>query len=85
MVPSDHIARSTMITLASISICLAVSLSSLSRCCLHVKSGPYIADLDRTANRSSTRVPSALIHHAQVVRFALQLLMCSPTESVHFS
>ncbi len=83
MVPSDHIARSTMATLASISIELAVSLSSPSRCCLHVKSGLYTADLDRTANRSSTRVPSALIHHALVVRFALQSLMCSLTESAH--
>ena len=72
MVPPDHIARSTMTTSASISIKLAVSLSSPSRCCLHVKSGLYIADLDRIANRSSTRVPLALIHHALVVRIALQ-------------
>ena len=69
----------------SVSIQLDVSLSSPSRCCLHLKSGLYIADLDETANRSSTRVPSALIHHPLVVRFAMQLLMCSLTESVHFS
>ena len=43
------------------------------------------ADLDRTANRSSTRVPSASIHHALVVRFALQSLMCSLTESAYLS
>ena len=48
----------------SIPILFAVSLSSHSRCCRHLKSGLYIAVLDRTANRSSTRVPSALIRHA---------------------
>ena len=69
----------------SISIQLEVSLFSPSRCCLHLTSGLYIADFDRSTNRSSTRVPSASIHHALVVRFALQLLMFSLTESVHFS
>ena len=48
----------------SIPILFAVSLSSHSRCCRHLKSGLYIAVLDRTANRSSTRIPSALIRHA---------------------
>ena len=33
----------------------------------------------------STRVPSALIHHALVVRFALQSLVCSLTGSAHLS
>ena len=48
----------------SLAIQVAGSLSSHSRCCLHVKSGLCFADLDRTANRSSTRVPSTLIRHA---------------------
>ena len=68
-------------TPASISIQLAVSLSSPSRCCLHVKSDLYIVDLTRTANRSSTRVLSALIHHALVGWHVPQSLMCSLTES----
>ena len=45
-------------------ILFAVALSTHSRCCRHLKSDLYIADLDRTANRSSTRVPSASIRHA---------------------
>ena len=74
-------ARIDMTLPVSVSIQLDVSLSSPSRCCLHLKSGLYIADLDRTANRSSTRVPSALIRHGLVVRLVLQSLMCSFTES----
>ena len=65
----------------SVSIQLDVSLSSSPRCCLHLKSGLYIADLVRTANRSSTRVPSALIRRGLVVMLVLQSLMCSFTES----
>ena len=82
---TDSNARIEMTLPVSVSIQLDVSLFSPSRCCFLLKSGLHIADLDRTTNRSSTRVPSALIHHAPVVRFALQLLMCSLTESVHFS
>ena len=64
----------------SVSIQLDVSLFSPSRCCLHLMSGLYTADLNRTTNRSSTRVPSALVRRALVVRFALQLLVFSLTD-----
>ena len=59
----------------------AVSLSSHSRCCRLLQSGLFIADLDRTASRSSNYVPSALIRHALVGWLVLQSLMCSLIES----
>ena len=49
----DSNARIEMTLPVSVSIQLDVSLFSPSRCC-HLKSGLYIADLNRTTNRSST-------------------------------
>ena len=79
--PPSSSAKSDMTMPVSIPIlirCLVVlTFSQLS-----ISSLVYtLPDLDRTANRSSTRVSSALIRHALLGWLVLQSHMCSLTES----